>query len=233
MRACRYGMERLMQCVRGVVLSIAWMRSALILPVSFSLVFLLISFADLSAQPDEDLIDAGIWGGMSATLLPEMNPGGLGYGVTTAYHILPHISARASLGMLMHAFNRADYKLLPPSSENTFHARIIPLELMVRLRSADEVDEGGVGISLGAAVTWYGRDELQAEHYINGPKTLPGMSGMTFGPLVCAGWESSRFIGGKRRLFTEYVMGWGLTRMTDSEEKLFFSALRLGATYAM
>lgn len=219
-----------MECIRGTFRSITRIRFAL--PLA-ALLLLLVPSAGLHAQFERDLMDVGIWGGMNVTSMADMNPAGLGYGATATYHLLPYISARASVGVLMHAFNRADYKLLPPSNGNTFHSRVIPLEMTVRLRSADQVDEGGVMVSLGAAVTWYERDELQAQHNQDGPQTLPGVSGLTFGPVVGAGLESSRFIGGKGRLFTDIVIAPGLTKMSDTGKKLLFVAFRFGTTYAI
>ncbi len=178
-------------------------------------------------------IEAGIWGGIGYTTLAYTQEAGPAYGAGITYHLLPHFSAQLTGGVLLNAFNVVSCELLPPASEQTFHARMIPVELWLRFRTSGDAEAGSFNLLGGVTGTSVRRDAVTITCGPSGQRSIPELSVFTLGAAAGVGFETPRFIAGRGRIFGDYYFSWGISGLDDDGDRIFHSSLRVGTSFAL
>lgn len=177
-------------------------------------------------------LEAGIWGGISSSSIPyTRSQPGLGFGATALWRLSPAWGVRVSGGIMQSAFANAEYTLLPPESERTFHVRIEPVELVGEWRTASNPDDGSFVLDAGAAVVHFGRNTVEVRDTRGDTTTIGGLSITSVGAVVGVGVETGRFAGDHLRAMFDAQGFFGLTGLDDSGKRPGYLRLCAGVLY--
>lgn len=191
----------------------------------------LLLFASLHGRAQAQL-EAGIWGSIGSSSIPyTRSQPGLGAGATALWRFAPAWAVRLSGGIMQSAFSNAEYTLLPPESERTFHARIVPVELGARWRTASNPDDGSFVLGAGAAVVHFGRNDVEVRDTRGDTTTIGGLSTTSIGPAFSVGAETGRFAGDRLRVTIDAQAFFGLTGLDDAGKRPGYLMLSAGVLY--
>lgn len=177
-------------------------------------------------------VEAGIWGAISSSSIPyTRSQPGLGFGATALWRLSSALGVRVSGGILQSAFSNAEYTLLPPESERTFHAQIVPVELGAQWRTASNPDDGSFVVDAGAAFVHFGRNTVEVRDTRGDTTTIGGLSMTSVGAVVGVGVETGRFAGNRLRAVFDAQGFFGLTGHDDSGKRPGYLRLCAGVLY--
>ncbi len=178
-------------------------------------------------------VEAGIWGGVSSSSLPyTRSRPGIGVGATALWRLSPAWGVRLSGGILQSAFSNSEYTLLPPASERTFHARIVPIELGARLRTASGADDASFVLGGGMAVAFCKRDDVPVFKRPDDTTTIAGVSFTSVGSVFSVGAETGRLAGDRLRVTIDAQAFFGLSGLDDAGKRPGYLMLSAGVLYA-
>lgn len=183
-----------------------------------------------AAIPGSALAQAefGLWTGINSSPLRYITPGGIGFGGTGVYQVIPGWGVQASIGAMMSGFFGEEYELVAPSKGKVFQAMAVPVELCARFRANRRTVDGSFIARFGLSGTYFNRRDLAVQRENNPPEMLPGTTGFSIGGVFGVGVESAQIIEDRGRFFADLAASMGFLGREDQGKQFNYLTLRAG-----